>query len=129
MPLDTRELAASTPKTELHLHLDGSLPASFIIERAAARGIECPADAEGVRKMLHDMKIAARRQDPSNAQTLGGNWGVFDYCNQFLQTADELEQAAAAVCTECHRQRVVYVELRFCPALHIAEQSRAEQSI
>ena len=58
-----------------------------MLERARARGIDCPGSERELRVMLHEMKAAARARDPSNAQRKGGNWGVFDWCNRFLRTA------------------------------------------
>ena len=111
-------LAAACPKTECHLHLDGSVPPSFLIERAAARGVACPGTAPELRKMLHEMKDAARRESDANPQRPGSNWGVFDWCNQFLQTSDDLCAASRAIFDGCAAERVVHAELRFCPTLH-----------
>ena len=80
---------------ELHLHLDGSLSPEFIAERATARGIEMPAPADRceqsaslevsrLRKWLMQQKVAKLRKDGNRADK-GGNWPVFDFCNQFLQ--------------------------------------------
>lgn len=118
------------PKTELHLHLDGSLPFEFIRARAVARGIDLPAVAmaeggegeQALRNYLHGMKARARRKDSLNAQPAGGNWGVFDWCNQFLMTKEELSDAAAMICEHAAAQHnVLRTELRFCPVLHTQE--------
>ena len=125
----TRDIARVVPKTELHLHLDGSLPESFIHRRATARCIECPEQEHEIRLLLHEMKAAARVRDPNNAQRKGGNWGVFDFCNQFLQRAEELEEAAAAIVVRCAVLEVRVVELRFCPALHVLEGLTAAAAV
>ena len=42
------------PKTDLHVHLDGSLRIPTILDLAADQGIELPAtEVEGMRKALH----------------------------------------------------------------------------
>ena len=46
----------------------------------------------------------------------GGNWGVFDWCNQFLQTRVELRDASRMICEGAWREHnVLRTELRFCP--------------
>ena len=98
-------IARKLPKTELHLHLDGSLPFEFIAKRAKARGIECPATPQGLREMVDKMK-AARTAQAASADAreitrvgVGKNWAIFDYMNMFLQTADELEEATCLLAT------------------------------
>ena len=47
------------------------------------------------------------------------NWNVFDFCNQFLQTAALLQRATHELCTRMAcAHNVAVVEVRFCPALH-----------
>jgi adenosine deaminase len=121
---------ALVPKVDLHLHLDGSLDASFIARRAAARGIELPCgDGPGeLRAWLHAQKLVARAA--GNKAEAGKNWGVFDFCNRFLQTAAELEEATALLISSLaappHRVRLC--EVRFCPALHGDEGLTPEQA-
>merc|ERR1712183_960412 len=82
------------PKVELHLHLDGSLSPQFIARRALVRGIPLPASPERLRSWLMERKLEKLRKDNNQAEK-GGNWPVFDFCNQFLQTKFELEEATA----------------------------------
>ena len=54
-----------------------------------------------------------------NKQALGSNWSTFDWCNQFLQTAPQLAEAAQCIAQEMRDEHNVrYLELRFCPTLH-----------
>jgi len=115
-------LARLLPKTELHLHLDGSLPFEFVAKAAVARNIEVPESAQQLRYYIHKMKAAARQQDKTNAQDKNKNWGHFDYLNQFLQSREELTSAAALICHNCANQHnVLRTEIRFCPTLHTLE--------
>ena len=47
-------VALNVPKTELHLHLDGSLDEAFIAKRALDRGVTLPVASEKLRQYLHN---------------------------------------------------------------------------
>eukprot|EP00510_Aplanochytrium_minuta_P004249 CAMPEP_0184012612 /NCGR_PEP_ID=MMETSP0954-20121128/4522_1 /TAXON_ID=627963 /ORGANISM="Aplanochytrium sp, Strain PBS07" /LENGTH=371 /DNA_ID=CAMNT_0026292645 /DNA_START=129 /DNA_END=1244 /DNA_ORIENTATION=- len=125
------ETARKLPKSELHLHLDGSLPASFIVKRARVRGVklmppltakENSSDTEAahnLRTAIHRMKLDSIKT--GNKQSAGGNWPVFDFCNQFLQTTEELDEAVTLLCSNLVEENVRYAEIRFCPELHTLE--------
>ncbi|CAM9233548.1 unnamed protein product, partial [Ectocarpus fasciculatus] len=118
-----QEAALAVPKCELHLHLDGSLSPAFIARRAAARGVALPADVtaegEGLREYVHKMKAEQVRQGHKAAP--GQNWDVFEFCNNFLQTHEELRDATVELLDRLHAENVKICEIRFCPPLHTRE--------
>lgn len=114
-----REIAFSIPKTELHLHLDGSLDETFISERALDRGVVLPVAPEHLREFLHVMK--SKRVNSGSSVLPSSNWPAFDFCNQFLQTEDELRAATSSLCRGLSDENVVLAEIRFCPQLHVSE--------
>ena len=59
----------------------------------------------------------------------GKNWKVFDFCNMFLQTANELEEATSDILQRLRKENVVYAEIRFCPTLHTLESLTSEEAI
>ena len=59
----------------------------------------------------------------------GKNWKVFDFCNMFLQTTDELEEATSDILQRLRKENVVYAEIRFCPTLHTLESLTAEEAL
>ena len=57
------------------------------------------------------------------------NWGIFDFCNQFLQTEDQLFTATLDLCHRLGSKNVIYAEIRFCPDLHIVKGLTPEQAL
>ena len=59
------------PKTDLHVHLDGSLRISTLLELAEEQGVELPAKTpEGLRRAMHcgeNTRSTARRCAPPRA--------------------------------------------------------------
>ncbi len=98
------------PKTDLHVHLDGSLRLESVLELAAKGGIELPADTpEGLRKALR----------------LGENTGslveylkAFDTTLKVLQTKESLHRAAYELAEDAAKENVRYMEVRYAPMLH-----------
>ena len=59
----------------------------------------------------------------------GKNWKVFDFCNMFLQTTCELEEATVDILQRLRKENVVYAEIRFCPTLHTLESLTSEEAL
>jgi len=127
-PLQDVLTAKAMPKVELHLHLDGSLSPQFIATRAYIRGIQLPAPPEKLRDFLMEKKVEKLKQDNNRAEK-GGNWPVFDFCNQFLQTKEELKQGTLDLLDRLAEENVVYAEIRFCPHLHTREGLSVDEVI
>ena len=104
------ELIRALPKTDLHVHLDGSLRLPTVIELARERGVRLPSDSEaGLCELVF-------RPDYANlAEYLRG----FDYTVAVLQDHEALERAAFELCEDCQAEGVRYVEIRFAPQLHV----------
>ena len=54
---------------------------------------------------------------------------MFDFCNQFLQTRDELTSATADLLGRLADSNVWYAEVRFCPSLHTLEGMTEDQAV
>jgi adenosine deaminase len=104
------DLIRRLPKTDLHLHLDGSLRVASLIEMARERAVPLPSTTEsGLREIVF-------RDHYRNLQEyLEG----FRYTGAVLQDAEGLERAAFELCEDCQREGVRYVEIRFAPQLHV----------
>jgi adenosine deaminase len=105
----TRDLVSRLPKTDLHLHLDGSLRPATMLELADAAGLALPARDE--QSLARHMHVAP-----------GGD--LVDYLARFettlalMQTADALERIAYELAEDSARENVRYIEVRFCPVLN-----------
>src|SRR4029453_6104594 len=104
------ELIRRLPKTDLHVHLDGSLRLPSLIEMARERGVPLPSQTEaGLRDTVF-------RPFYRNLQEyLEG----FRYTVAVLQDAESLERAAFELCEDCQHEGVRYIEIRFAPQLHV----------
>ena len=58
-----------------------------------------------------DRKLDKLRKDNNKAEK-GGNWPVFDFCNQFLQSSVELTEGTLDLLTRLADDGVVYAEIR-----------------
>lgn len=97
-------------KIDLHLHLDGSLPAETILKLAGKDRIELPSDtAEGLRPYL-----TAR----IDCESLNEYLKCFELPLAVLQTAENLRIAAYDLGKELEKRGLEYAEVRFAPQLH-----------
>src|SRR6187402_761334 len=104
MQTPLRELIASMPKAELHLHLDGSLRIETALELAASRGIDAPRDTAGMRDAL-----IAPMPCTSQAELLR----AFDLPIALMQDAEALERIAAELVETKAADGVRYLEIRW----------------
>ena len=106
------ELIRRLPKTDLHVHLDGSLRIDTLIELAGERGVSLPAEtAAGLRELVFRDRY----------QHLGEYLEGFRYTVAVLADAEALERAAYELCEDCFEEGVRYVEVRFAPQLHVRQ--------
>jgi adenosine deaminase len=98
------------PKTDLHVHLDGSLRLSTLIDLAQRQKTPLPSFTEaGLRE------IVFRDHYANLSEYLKG----FQYTVAVLQDPEALERAAFELCEDCQAEGVRYVEIRFAPQLHV----------
>jgi len=104
------EVFQALPKTDLHVHLDGSLRIETILEIAQREDIELPArDSGGLREA-----IGCGKQFGSLVEYLRG----FDVTLRVMQTEAALERIAFELAEDAHRENVRYMEVRYAPMLH-----------
>ncbi len=103
------ELIKALPKTDLHVHLDGSLREQSLIDMARERHVELPSQTvEGLNELVF------RAQYANLAEYLHG----FQYTCAVLQDAEALERTAYELAWDNINEGVRYIEVRFAPQLH-----------
>lgn len=96
------------PKSDLHLHLDGSLRISSLIDMAKRMNIPLPAYSEsGLRKLVFKENYA------NLEEYLRG----FQYTCAVLRDLEHIEQAAYELAIDQQKDGVFYIEVRFAPQL------------
>ena len=106
----TREFLEKIPKTDLHLHLDGSLRLSTLIELAKDGGVPLPSETEeGLKELVFKEKYADL---PDYLKGFGLTCAV-------LQTPENLERVAYELAMDNLAENVRYIEVRYAPQQHI----------
>ena len=104
------EVFRALPKTDLHVHLDGSLRLETILELAKEEHVQLPAnDVAGLRAA-----IGSGNNFGSLVEYLRG----FDITLRVMQTEAALERIAFELAEDAHRENVRYMEVRYAPMLH-----------
>ena len=116
----TREFISRIPKTDLHVHLDGSLRLGTLIELARQEKVELPSYEEAGLK-----ETVFKAQYGNLQEYLHG----FRYTCAVLNSPEHLERVACELAEDNIAEGVRYVEIRFAPQLHIREGLTAEQAV
>jgi len=115
-----RELIRRLPKSDLHLHLDGSLRLETLIELARERRVELPSHSPAG---LQELVFKEHYRDL--AEYLQG----FHYTVAVLQDPESLERAGYELALDNQAEGVCYIEVRFAPQLHINNRLAPEEII
>mmetsp|Transcript_29374 Transcript_29374/g.68117 ORF Transcript_29374/g.68117 Transcript_29374/m.68117 type:complete len:435 (+) Transcript_29374:29-1333(+) len=105
----TEEFIRRIPKTDLHLHLDGSLRIGTILELAQKDGIELPGTT--VEELKE--KVFKEKYD-SLVEYLEG----FKWTCAVMQKPENVERISYELAVDNFKEGVRYFETRFAPQLH-----------
>lgn len=106
----SRQLIEALPKSDLHVHLDGSLRLPTLIELARERGVQLPSETpEGL------LELVFKEQYRDLPDYLHG----FAYTCAVMIDAEALERIAYELAEDCLNEGVRYIEVRFAPQLHV----------
>ena len=98
------------PKTDLHVHLDGSLRIQTILDLAREQGVELPGDTvESLRGFV---------EMGDECESLVEYLKAFDITLSVMQTYEALVRTAFELAEDAARENVRYMEVRYSPILH-----------
>ena len=108
----TPETIQKLPKTDLHVHLDGSLRIPTLIELARERKVKLPSNTvEGLREMVFK----------DTYKNLPEYLEGFLYTTAVMSDAEAIERIAYEFCLDNQAEGVRYVEVRFAPQLSVRD--------
>ena len=106
----TPEFIAAIPKSDLHLHLDGSLRLKTLIELAREAKVKLPSYSEaGLRKLVFK----------ESYKDLPDYLHGFMYTCAVLPDLENLTRVAQELIEDNAAEGVRYIEVRFAPQLHV----------
>ncbi|MFW6368202.1 MAG: adenosine deaminase family protein [Spirochaetota bacterium] len=109
----SHDFLTEIPKTDLHVHLDGSLRLSTLIELASQHKVNLPSFTEaGLKETV--FKETYRNLD----EYLAG----FQWTTAVLQTPEALERVAYELAMDNFNEGVRYLEVRFAPQLNMSRE-------
>jgi adenosine deaminase len=108
MPFYSADFIKEMPKSDLHLHLDGSLRLESLIEMAQRSKLLLPSNTvEGMKELVFKERY----------NNLGEYLHGFQYTCGVLRDLENLEQAAYELALDNQAEGVNYIEVRFAPQL------------
>ncbi len=116
----SNEFIREIPKTDLHVHLDGSLRLATLIDLAKEQNVSLPSyTPEGL------MDTVFKKAYKDLPEYLQG----FAYTCAVMQDPDSLERVSYEFALDNAAEGVYYVEVRFAPQLHVNDQMDIETVI
>ncbi|MDH3732399.1 MAG: adenosine deaminase [Gemmatimonadota bacterium] len=106
---DVRAAIHAAPKTELHVHLDGSPRAATIVELANQYDVELPT---------HDVDALGDYLLVRDAGNLEDYLARFGVTLSVMQRPAALERIAYELCEDAASENIRYMEIRYSPILH-----------
>lgn len=107
-PSITEALLRELPKTDLHVHLDGSLRPETLIELARERKVKLPAmSPAGLYKKVFKESY---KDLPDYLQGFG-------YTTAVMRDGEAVERVSYELCRDSQDEGVRYIEIRFAPQL------------
>jgi len=106
-----RSILHALPKTDLHVHLDGSIRPATLFELAKDQRVKLEVKNEAdLGRFL--ARLTAGVSLPTYLK-------AFDLTLAILQEPEALERVAFELAEDAHLENVRYMEVRYCPALHL----------
>jgi adenosine deaminase len=107
----SQDFIRAIPKSDLHVHLDGSLRLSSLIEMAKERNVALPSFTEEGMNAL----VFKDSYKDLNEYLSGFTWTL-----SVMQDPDGLERSSYELALDSWAEGVRYLEVRFAPQLHMS---------
>jgi adenosine deaminase len=108
------EFIEKLPKTDLHVHLDGCIRLTTILELAKKQKVKLPTFDQGeLFRLLYAGDVCSSLDDYLKA---------FDITLSVMQTEEGLQRAAYELAEDSWNEGVRYIEVRYAPMLHTREE-------
>lgn len=104
------------PKVELHSHLDGCIRPKTIIELTEQYQCTLPGLKKGETLTIEELKNILL--PPGGTKSLEDFLKAFAYTLPVLQNVNGVRRVLREMAEDYGKDGVVYLEVRFCPALH-----------
>src|SRR5688572_4167049 len=104
-----RDLIERLPKTDLHVHLDGSLRAETIYDLAEREKVDLPFGSVAEVRRYFTEELPER--------DLVAYLERFDMTTAVMQSEEALERIAFELLEDAARENVWYMEVRYAPIL------------
>ncbi|WP_223299318.1 adenosine deaminase [Paenibacillus darwinianus] len=115
------DMIAEMPKVDLHLHLDGCVRPSTLLDFARIQGVQLPADDP--RELLPYMQASEA------TASLTEYLQKFGFVLPMLQTGEALERVAYETVESAAADNCLYIEVRWAPMLHTNGELDADGAI
>ncbi len=103
------------PKAELHVHLEGSIRASTLLELAARRNVELPArDVAGIERWLKFRDFDHFLE-------------IYLTISRCLRDPEDFQLATAAFLEERAKQNILYTEAHFTISTHVTNGANGDE--
>jgi adenosine deaminase len=110
MELD-KKLVKAMPKTDLHVHLDGSVRISTLLDLAKKQNVKLPeSDPKKLKKLL---------VPGLHCKSLVDYLRPFDIVLSVLQEEEALSRVAFELAEDAAKENTWYMEVRYSPILHL----------
>ena len=110
-----RELLRRMPKVELHVHLEGAIRPSTLLDLARRRGIGLPADdVDGLRRWFRFRSFEHFVE-------------IYLTCSRCLQEPEDFSRVASDFVEEQARQNILYTEAHFTIGTHLMNGGRGDE--
>jgi len=109
----SRDLLHALPKTDLHVHLDGSLRPATVLDLARERGL--------LEHLRDEADVLAVCRAPAACASLEDYLKIFDITLIVMQDAAALDRIAFELAEDAHQENVRRLEVRYAPSLHQRE--------